>query len=75
MRLFKMVPVIALATAVAVTACEQEGTVEEGTELTPADTAMTTPPPATDMGMEADTMAMDEGDTLIIMEGDTTDGM
>ena len=75
MRLFKMVPVIALATAVAVTACEQEGAVEEGTELTPADTAMTTPPPATDMGMEADTMAMDEGDTLIIMEGDTTDGM
>ena len=75
MRLFKMVPVIALATAVAVTACQQEGAVEEGTELTPADTAMTTPPPATDMGMEADTMAMDEGDTLIIMEGDTTDGM
>jgi hypothetical protein len=74
MRLFKMVPVIALATAVAVTACKQEGAVEEGTELTPADTAMTTPPPATDMDM-ADTMAMDEGDTLIIMEGDTTDGM
>ena len=75
MRLFKMLPVVALATAVAMTACEQEGAVEEGTELTPADTAMTTPPPATDMGMEADTMAMDEGDTLIIMEGDTTDGM
>jgi hypothetical protein len=75
MRLFKLLPVIALATAVAVTACEQEGAVEEGTELTPADTAMTTPPPATDMGMEADTMAMDEGDTLIIMEGDTSDGM
>ena len=75
MRLFKMLPVIALATAVAVTACEQEGAVEEGTELTPADTAMTTPPPATDMDMEAYTMAMDEGDTLIIMEGDTTDGM
>lgn len=75
MRLFKMVPVIAIATAVALTACEQEGAVEEGTELTPADTAMTTPPPATDMGMEADTMAMDEGDTLIIMEDDTTDGM
>ena len=74
MRLFKMVPVIAIATAVALTACEQEGAVEEGTELTPADTAMTTPPPATDMDME-DTMAMDEGDTLIIMEGDTTDGM
>jgi hypothetical protein len=40
-----MVPVIALATAFAVTACKQEGAVEEGTELTPADTAMTTPPP------------------------------
>lgn len=75
MRLFKMLPVIALATAVAVTSCSQEGAVEEGTELTPADTAMTTPPPATDMGMEADTMAMDEGDTLIIMEGEPTDGM
>jgi hypothetical protein len=74
MRLFKMVPVIAIATAVALTACEQEGAVEEGTELTPADTAMTMPP-ATDMGMEADTMAMDEGDTLIIMEDDTSDGM
>lgn len=73
MRLFKMLPVIAVVTAVAMTACEQEGAVEEGTELTPADTAMTTPPPA--MDMEADTMAMDEGDTLIIMEDDTTDGM
>jgi hypothetical protein len=69
-----MVPVIALATAFAVTACKQEGAVEEGTELTPADTAMTTPPPAPDMGM-TDTMAMEEGDTIIMMEGDTTDGM
>lgn len=75
MRLFKTLPVIALATAVAMTACAQEGAVEEGTELTPADTAMTTPPPAMDMEMGADTMAMGEGDTLIIMEGDTTDGM
>lgn len=75
MRLFKMLPVFALVTAFGMTACEQEGAVEEGTELTPADTAMTTPPPATDMDMEADTMAMDEGDTLIIMEDDTTDGM
>jgi hypothetical protein len=72
MRLFKMFPVIALATAFAVTACEQEGAVEEGTELTPADTAMTTPPPATDMDMDMDTMAMD---TSMMMEGDTTDGM
>ena len=44
MRFLRIVPVIALATAFAVTACQQEDTVEEGTELTPADTAMTTPP-------------------------------
>ena len=69
MRFFKMVPVVAIAAAVAVAACEQEGAVEEGTELTPADTAMTTPPPAPDM---ADTIPMEEGDTVIMMEGDTT---
>jgi hypothetical protein len=72
MRFLRIVPVIALATVFAVTACKQEGAVDEGTELTPADTAMTTPPPAPDMGM--DTMAM-EGDTSMMMEGDTTDGM
>ena len=71
MRFLRIVPVIALATALAVTACQQEDTVEEGTELTPADTAMTTPPPAPDMGT-VDTMAMEEGDTIIMMEGDTT---
>lgn len=71
MRFLRIVPVIALATAFAVTACKQEDTVEEGTELTPADTAMTTPPPAPDMGT-VDTMAMEEGDTIIMMEGDTT---
>jgi hypothetical protein len=70
MRFSKMVPVIAVAAAIAMAACEQEGAVEEGTELTPADTAMMTPPPATDMEM-ADTMAMEEGDTLIIMDADT----
>jgi hypothetical protein len=67
MRFLKIVPVIAIAAAVAMAACEQEGAVEEGTELTPADTAMTTPPPAPDM----DTMMM-EGDTMMMMEGDTT---
>jgi hypothetical protein len=67
MRFQKIVPVIAIAAAVAMAACEQEGAVEEGTELTPADTAMTTPPPAPDM----DTMMM-EGDTMMMMEGDTT---
>lgn len=71
MRFFKMVPVIAIAAAFAVAACKQEGAVEEGTELTPADTAMMTPPPAPDMGT-VDTMAMEEGDTIIMMEGDTT---
>ena len=70
MRFLKIVPVIAIAAAVAVAACEQEGAVEEGTELTPADTAMTTPPPAPDMDT-IDTMTMD-GDTMMMMEGDTT---
>ena len=70
MRFLKIVPVIAIATAVAMAACEQEGAVEEGTELTPADTAMTTPPPAPDMDT-IDTMIM-EGDTMMMMEGDTT---
>jgi hypothetical protein len=70
MRFLKIVPVIAIAAAVAVAACEQEGAVEEGTELTPADTAMTTPPPAPDMDT-IDTMIM-EGDTMMMMEGDTT---
>lgn len=71
MRFFKMVPVIAIAAAVAMAACAEEGAVEEGTELTPADTAMTTPPPAMDEGM-ADTIAMEEGDTIIMMEADTS---
>jgi hypothetical protein len=70
MRFQKIVPVIAIAAAVAMAACEQEGAVEEGTELTPADTAMTTPPPAPDMDT-IDTMIM-EGDTMMMMEGDTT---
>jgi hypothetical protein len=70
MRFLKIVPVIAIAAAVAMAACEQEGAVEEGTELTPADTAMTTPPPAPDMDT-IDTMIM-EGDTMMMMEGDTT---
>jgi hypothetical protein len=70
MRFLKIVPVIAIATAVAMAACEQEGAVEEGTELTPADTAMTTPPPAPEMDT-IDTMIM-EGDTMMMMEGDTT---
>jgi hypothetical protein len=70
MRFQKIVPVIAIAAVVAMAACEQEGAVEEGTELTPADTAMTTPPPAPEMDT-IDTMIM-EGDTMMMMEGDTT---
>jgi hypothetical protein len=70
MRFQKIVPVIAIAATVAMAACEQEGAVEEGTELTPADTAMTTPPPAPEMDT-IDTMIM-EGDTMMMMEGDTT---
>ena len=70
MRFLKIVPVIAVAAIVAMAACEQEGAVEEGTELTPADTAMTTPPPAPEMDT-IDTMIM-EGDTMMMMEGDTT---
>lgn len=70
MRFFKMVPVVAFAAVFAVAACEQEGAVEEGTELTPADTAMTTPPPAPEMDT-VDTMIMGE-DTMMMMEGDTT---
>jgi hypothetical protein len=68
MRFLRMVPVFALAIAFAAAACGESDTVEEGTELTPADTAMTTPPPAPDMGM--DTMSM-EADTGMMM-GDTT---
>ena len=70
MRFFQMVPVVAFAAAFAVAACEQEGAVEEGTELTPADTAMTTPPPAPEMDT-VDTMIMGD-DTTMMMEGDTT---
>ena len=65
MRFFKMVPVFALAVAIAATACSQEGAEEEGTELTPADTAMTTPPPAEPDVMMDDTMMM--GDTAAMM--------
>lgn len=67
MRFIKMVPVFALVAAVAVAACQQEGAEEEGTELTPADTAMIMPPPDVmmddsmmmgDSAMMADTMHM-----------------
>ena len=66
MRFFKMVPVFALVAAVAVAACQQEGAEEEGTELTPADTAMTTPPPAEPDVMMDDTMMM--GDSMMMAD-------
>lgn len=65
MRFFKIVPVFALVAAVAVAACAQEGAEEEGTELTPADTAMTTPPPA-EPDVMVDTTMM--GDTLMMAD-------
>ena len=60
MRFRKLFPVLTVAVAIGLTACEQEG--EEGeTELTPADTEMMAPPPA-----PVETMPMDTG-----MMGDT----
>lgn len=64
MRFFKIVPVFALVAAVAAAACSQEGA-EEGTELTPADTAMTTPPPA-EPDIMMDTLMM--GDTMMMAD-------
>lgn len=65
MRFFKIVPVFALVAAVALAACSRDGAEEEGTELTPADTAMTTPPPA-EPDIMMDTMMM--GDTMMMAD-------
>lgn len=65
MRFFKMVPVFVMVAAVAV-ACQKEGAEEEGTELTPADTAMTTPPPAEPDVMMDDSMMM--GDSMMMAD-------
>ncbi|MFN2420262.1 MAG: hypothetical protein ABR527_02610 [Gemmatimonadota bacterium] len=62
MRFRKLFPVLTVAVAIGLTACEQEG--EEGeTELTPADTEMMAPPPAP---APVETMPMDTmmGDTM-----------
>lgn len=67
MRFLKIVPLFAMAATLALGACAQEGADEGETELTPADTAATTLPPAP---MPDDTMMMGPGDTVMMM-GDT----
>lgn len=67
MRFTKLVPVFAFALALGLGACAEEGVEEGEGELTPADTAMTTPPPAPDVEpmMEdtlVDTMMMEDAD-------------
>lgn len=70
MRFAKLVPVFAFALALGLGACAEEGAEEGEGELTPADTAMTTPPPAMEEEpMMGDTMPHD---TMMMMEeGDT----
>ena len=59
MRLSRIIPVLTIAGALSIGACGQQATEEEETDLTPADSAMTTPPPAE---FPEDTMMMG-GDT------------
>ena len=46
MRLWRLFPALTIAAALTIGACGQRAGEEAETELTPADTAMTTPPPA-----------------------------
>lgn len=71
MRFLKLVPVVAIALALSATACSKQGA-EEGNEMTPADTAMTTPPPAAPSETMEDTTSM--GGDSMMME-DTTSQM
>lgn len=66
MRFPKVSPVLMIAASLTLGACAQEGVDEGETELTPADTALTIPPPASDMDdmMMDDTMMM--GDTMMM---------
>lgn len=64
MRFVKFLPVCLVALALGLGACSKDD--EADAELSPADTAMTMPPPAPDM--MGDTMMM--GDSM--MMGDTT---
>lgn len=60
MRLLKLVPVLAFALSLGLGACAEQGAEEGGDELTPADTAMTTPPPAPEAApMEEDTVTVE----------------
>jgi hypothetical protein len=54
----KLFPVLTVALAIGLAACEQEEEAGE-TELTPADTEMMAPPPAPVETMPMDTMMMD----------------
>lgn len=67
MRFWKIFPALTIAAALTIGACGQQAGEEADTELTPADTALMTPPPAE---MPEDTMMMGPGDTMMIM-GDT----
>ncbi|MDX1660467.1 MAG: hypothetical protein R3326_01640 [Gemmatimonadota bacterium] len=84
MRFTKLIPVFAFVFALGLGACAEQGAEEGEAELTPADTAMTTPPPAPaeepmmeEPMMEDDTMmeegAMEEGamEEDAMEEGDT----
>ena len=71
MRFSRIIPVLTIAGALSIGACGQQAGEETDTELTPADTAMTTPPPAE---FPEDTMMMGPEDTMM-MGGDTTHQM
>ncbi len=65
MRFWRIFPALNMATALTIGACGQQAGEEAETELTPADTAMMTPPPAAEEAtgeeMEHDTMMMEGG--------------
>ncbi|MGH7572090.1 MAG: hypothetical protein ACREMK_09640 [Gemmatimonadota bacterium] len=67
MRFWKIFPALTIAAVLTIAACGQQAGEETDTELTPADTALTTPPPA---DVPEDTMMMGPGDTMMMM-GDT----
>ncbi|MGH7550133.1 MAG: hypothetical protein ACREK3_05185 [Gemmatimonadota bacterium] len=67
MRFWKILPALTITAALTIAACGQQAGEEAETELTPADTAFTTPPPA---DVPEDTMMMGPGDTMMMM-GDT----
>lgn len=66
MRFTKLVPVFAFALTLGLGACAEEGVEEGEGELTPADTAITTPPPAPTEPMMEDTLM----DTMMMEDAD-----